>query len=180
MIPEKPNIHGDTVVNGTRDGACDATGVPGIITTEGCMTWGKSITIIAASALCLGLGACNMYVIDFENKLPDGSVLAPKVDTPPPPPPEPLEGSEQIAFMDGTTAQLDGCRVITGMRLSHSGPFEDGLVKLRNTAMTINANRIIPLRLVESVDAAGPHHFSVKMVRCPDDIVDTQQEAANG
>ena len=180
MIPEKPNIHGDTVVNGTRDGACDATGDPGIITTEGCMTWGKSITIIAASALCLGLGACNMYVIDFENKLPDGSVLAPKVDTPPPPPPEPLEGSEQIAFMDGTTAQLDGCRVITGMRLSHSGPFEDGLVKLRNTAITINANRIIPLRLVESVDAAGPHHFSVKMVRCPDDIVDTQQEAANG
>ena len=180
MIPEKPNIHGDTVVNRTRDGACDATGDPGIITTEGCMTWGKSITIIAASSLCLGLGACNMYVIDFENKLPDGSVLAPKVDTPPPPPPEPLEGSEQIAFMDGTTAQLDGCRVITGMRLSHSGPFEDGLVKLRNTAMTINANRIIPLRLVESVDAAGPHHFSVKMVRCPDDIVDTQQEAANG
>ena len=180
MIPEKPNIHGDTVVNGTRDGACDATGDPGIITTEGCMTWGKSITIIAASALCLGLGACNMYVIDFENKLPDGSVLAPKVDTPPPPPPEPLEGSEQVSFMDGTTAQLDGCRVITGMRLSHSGPFEDGLVKLRNTAMTINANRIIPLRLVESVDAAGPHHFSVKMVRCPDDIVDTQQEAANG
>ena len=180
MIPEKPNIHGDTVVNGTRDGACDATGDPGIITTEGCMTWGKSITIIAASSLCLGLGACNMYVIDFENKLPDGSVLAPKVDTPPPLPPEPLEGSEQIAFMDGTTAQLDGCRVITGMRLSHSGPFEDGLVKLRNTAMTINANRIIPLRLVESVDAAGPHHFSVKMVRCPDDIVDTQQEAANG
>ena len=180
MIPEKSNIHGDTVVNETREGACNATGDPGIITTEGCMTWGKSITIIAASSLCLGLGACNMYVIDFENKLPDGSVLAPKMDTPPPPPPEPLEGSEQIAFMDGTTAQLDGCRVITGMRLSHSGPFEDGLVKIRNTAMTINANRIIPLRLVESVDAAGPHHFSVKMVRCPDDIVDTQQEAANG
>ena len=180
MIPEKSNIHGDTVVNEIREGACNATGDPGIITTEGCMTWGKSITIIAASSLCLGLGACNMYVIDFENKLPDGSVLAPKMDTPPPPPPEPLEGSEQIAFMDGTTAQLDGCRVITGMRLSHSGPFEDGLVKIRNTAMTINANRIIPLRLVESVDAAGPHYFSVKMVRCPDDIVDTQQEATNG
>ncbi len=57
------------------------------------MTWSKGITIIAASSLCLGLGACNMYVIDFENKLPDGSVLAPKADTPPPPPPEPVEGS---------------------------------------------------------------------------------------
>ena len=144
------------------------------------MNWSKGITIIAASSLCLGLGACNMYVIDFENKLPDGSVLAPKADTPPPPPPEPVEGSERVAFMDSTTAQLDGCRVITGMRLSHNGPFEDGLVKLRNTAVTINANRIIPLRLVESVDAAGPHHFSVKMVRCPDDAGDTQMETSNG
>ena len=144
------------------------------------MNWSKSITIIAASSLCLGLGACNMYVIDFENKLPNGSVLAPKVDTPPPPPPEPAEGSEQVAFMDGTTAQLDGCRVITSMRLSHNGPFEDGLVKLRNTAVTINANRIIPLRLVEGVDATGPHYFSVKMVRCPDDSSDTQMETING
>ena len=144
------------------------------------MNWSTSITIIAVSSLCLGLGACNMYVIDFENKLPNGSVLAPKVDTPPPPPPEPVEGSEKVAFMDSTTAQLDGCRVITGMRLSHNGPFDDGLVKLRNTAVTINANRIIPLRLVEGVDAAGPHYFSVKMVRCPDDASDTQMETTNG
>ena len=86
------------------------------------MNWGKGITIIAASALCLGIGACNMYVIDFENKLPDGSVLAPKVDTPPPPPPEPVEEAK-VAFMDSTTAQLDGCRVITSMRLSHNGLF---------------------------------------------------------
>ena len=144
------------------------------------MNWSTSITIIAVSSLCLGLGACNMYVIDFENKLPNGSVLAPKVDTPPPPPPEPVEGSEKVAFMDSTTAQLDGCRVITGMRLSHNGPFEDGVVKLRNTAVTINANRIIPLRLVEGVDAAGPHHFRVKMVRCPAEAGDTQMETTNG
>ena len=144
------------------------------------MNLSKSITIIAASLLCLGLCACNMYVIDFENKLPNGSVLAPKVDTPPPLPPEPIEGSEQVAFMDSTTAQLDGCRVITGMQMSHNGPFEDGLVRLRNTAVTINANRIIPLRLVESVEAAGPHHFSVKMVRCPADAGDTQMETTNG
>ena len=82
--------------------------------------------------------------------------------------------------MDSTTAQLEGCRVITSMRLSHNGLFEEGLVRLRNTAVTINANRIIPLRLVEHIDAAGPHHFSVKMVRCPDDAVDTQMEATNG
>ena len=144
------------------------------------MNWSRSITIIAVSSLCLWLGACNMYVIDFENKLPNGSVLAPKVDMPPPPPPEPVEGSDQVAFMDSTTAQLDGCRVITGMRLSHNGPFEDGLVKLRNTAVTINANRIIPLRLVENVDTKGPHHFTVKMLRCPESGTDVQLEKSNG
>ena len=147
------------------------------------MNWSKGITIIAASSLCLGLGACNMYVIDFDNKLPNRSVLVPKANTPPPPAPEPVkpaQGSEHVAFMDSTTAQLDGCRVITGIRLLHNGPFEDGLVKLRNTAVTINANRIIPLRLVESVDTTRPHHFSVKMLRCPESGTDLQLENSNG
>lgn len=135
-------------------------------------------TIIMAGVL-LVVAACNMYVIDFENKLPDGSVLAPKTSmpaTPPPPPPTPLEGSDKVAFMDSTTAQLEGCRVITGVRLLHDGVFEDGLIKLRNTAVRINANRIIPLRIVESPANTTPHAYSAKMVRCPDEKVET----ANG
>ena len=138
----------------------------------------KTMTTVAISALLLGLGGCNMYVIDFENKLPDGSVLAPKAENPPAPPKplEPVEGSQDVAFMDSTTAQLEGCRVITGMRLSHNGSFDDGLVKLRNTAVRINANRIIPVRFVESPIIGAPHHFSAKMVRCPD----VRQEAQNG
>ncbi len=125
----------------------------------------------------LALAGCNMYVIDFENKLPDGSVLAPKADmAPPPPPPTPLAGSEDVAFMDSTTAQLEGCRVITGVRLFHDGVFEDGLIKLRNAAIQINANRIIPLRIVESSAHAVPHTYSAKMVRCPD----SKAETANG
>jgi hypothetical protein len=134
-------------------------------------------TIMMAGAL-LALTGCNMYVIDFENKLPDGSVLAPKAATPPPPPPPPtpLEGSDEVAFMDSTTAQLEGCRVITGIRLFHDGMFEDGLVKLRNAAVQINANRIIPLRIVESSAISVPHAYSAKMVRCPDG----KPETANG
>ena len=134
--------------------------------------------IIMAGAL-LALAGCNMYVIDFENKLPDGTVLAPKASMPPPPPPPPptpLEGSDEVAFMDSTTAQLQGCRVITGVRLFHDGVFEDGLIKLRNAAVQINANRIIPLRIVESSAHAVPHAYSAKMVRCPASKVET----ANG
>jgi hypothetical protein len=135
-------------------------------------------TIMMTGAL-LALTGCNMYVIDFENKLPDGSVLAPKAATPPPPPPPPptpLEGSDEVAFMDSTTAQLEGCRVITSIRLFHDGMFEDGLVKLRNAAIRINANRIIPLRIVENSAMSVPHAYSAKMVRCPDGKL----ESANG
>ena len=115
------------------------------------------------------LSGCNMYVIDFENRLPDSAVLAPKVETPPPPPPEPMAGSEHIAFMDSTTAQLRGCRVITTVNMSHLGNFDDGLVMLRNTALQINANRIIPLGLYDSASASHPHKFRAKMLRCPED-----------
>ena len=143
------------------------------------MTHTRTMTKVAILTALLGLGACNMYVIDFENKLPDGTVLAPKAEappSPPPPPPTPLEGSADIAFMDSTTAQLEGCRVITGMRISYDGTFDDGLVKLRNTALQVNANRIIPLRFVESQMNGTPHRFSAKMVRCPDN----KPEAQNG
>ena len=132
------------------------------------MTTHRTIKSVAITALLMVLGGCNMYVIDFENKLPDGSVLAPKAEMSPPEPVDPIAGSDAVAFMDSTTAQLEGCRVITGMRISHDGTFDDGLVKLRNTAVRINANRIIPLRFVESTVQGVPHRFNAKMVRCPD------------
>ena len=132
------------------------------------MTTHRTIKSVAITALLMALGGCNMYVIDFENKLPDGSVLAPKAEMTPPEPVDPIAGSDAVAFMDSTTAQLEGCRVITGMRISHDGTFDDGLVKLRNTAVRINANRIIPLRFVESTVQGVPHSFNAKMVRCPD------------
>ena len=130
----------------------------------------------AFCALLISLGGCNMYVIDFENKLPNGSVLAPKMDTPPAPPApvEPAEGSADVAFMDSTTAQLSGCRVITSLHVLHNGSFDDGLIKLRNTAVQINANRIIPLRFVESPVSGTPHRFSAKMLRCPDEKPEVQ------
>ena len=135
------------------------------------MTKFRTMTTVAMCALLLGLGGCNMYVIDFENKLPDGSVLAPKADIPPEPPKplEPLEGSQDVAFMDSTTAQLQGCRVITTISMMHVGSFDEGLIVLRNTALRINANRMIPLRLVDSAHTRVPHRFRAKMIRCPEE-----------
>ena len=136
--------------------------------TKSGITRRRTVKMTAVAALILGLGGCNMYVIDFENKLPNGTVLEPQAAAPPPEPVDPIEGSDAVSFMDSTTAQLEGCRIITGMRISHDGSFDDGLVKLRNTAVQINANRIIPLRFVESTVQGAPHRFSAKMARCPD------------
>ena len=129
----------------------------------------SAATTILTCALVVTLAGCKSYVIDFDGKLPDGAVLAPQPTAPPPQPPEPLDGSSDVAFMDSTTAQLEGCRVITSIRLAYQGQFEDGIVKLRNTAVQINANRMIPLRFIESSQPDhAPHHLSAKMVRCPD------------
>ena len=138
----------------------------------------KSVaTTILTCALVAMLVGCKSYVIDFEGKLPDGTVLAPKPTSLPPQPPAPLDGSADVAFMDSTTAQLEGCRIITSIRLAYQGQFEDGIIKLRNTAVQVNANRMIPLRFVESSQPGyAPHHLSAKMVRCPD----LEEDISNG
>ena len=124
----------------------------------------KSAFILAT---LLGFCGCNMYVIDFENRLPDGSVLAPKAVSQKTEPVQPITGSDGVAFMDSTTAQLEGCRVIAKVQISQIGSFEDGLVELRNNAHRMNANRIIPLRFIEGINDGAPSLFSAKMVRCP-------------
>ena len=66
-------------------------------------------------------------------------------------------------------AQLQGCRVITTISMMHVGSFDEGLIVLRNTALRINANRMIPLRLVDSAHTRVPHRFRAKMIRCPEE-----------
>lgn len=130
------------------------------------------------------LAACQVLVVDPEaaSKAMSGEALAdpavpaavaavpsePKVSYTPPPP-APMPGSEEISFMDRTTAQLSGCRILTGMQVSHTGSFEDGLVVLRNRALAINANMMIPVKMIEAAPSStAPHHYHVMLVRCPD------------
>ncbi|MGB2533788.1 MAG: hypothetical protein ACPID2_01360, partial [Candidatus Puniceispirillum sp.] len=93
---------------------------------------------------------------------------APPPPPPPPPPPEPIAGSSEIGFMDKTTAHLEGCRFLSVLRLTHRGKFEDGLIVLRNGAHSINANMMVPVRLVEMADpVSGLHYYHVRLMRCP-------------
>jgi len=121
------------------------------------------------------LSACNLYLVDSSS--PEASALAIKnaestaVDVPPPPPPpppKPVAGSDQIGFMDKTTAHLAGCRFLSVLRITHRGKFEDGLILLRNGAYAINANMMVPVRLVEMADPiSGLHYYNVRLMRCP-------------
>ena len=81
--------------------------------------------------------------------------------------------------MDSTSAQLAGCRAISTIRFSHKGSFTDGMIILRNAAIQINANRMVPIRLVENIEnSGGPHLYQVKLMRCPGP--ETQGSKSNG
>ncbi|MDB2389619.1 hypothetical protein N9X12_00120 [Alphaproteobacteria bacterium] len=119
------------------------------------------------------LSACNLYLVDSNAPATTAaavSAAAAKAPMPvaPPPPPQPIKGSEQIGFMDKTTAHLEGCRFLSMMRLTHRGDFEDGLILLRNGAYSINANMMVPVRLVEMADPTSRlHYYHVRLLRCP-------------
>jgi len=131
-----------------------------------------------ATGLLLGLYACEFYVVDNANQLPP-QPLQPILTAEPTPPPEPLPGSELVVFMDSTTAQLAGCRAISNIRFSHHGSYNDGLTILRNAAIQINGNRMVPIRLMEDVEnSGGPHLYQVKLMRCPEQ--ESQGTEANG
>lgn len=132
-----------------------------------------------AGLLCLILAAsltsgCQLMVLDDPAKLaslvPEAAeIMAPPPPPPPAPPPDPLPGSELISFMDPLTAQLNGCRQITSLTLTHNGLFEEGLVILRNRSLALSANMMVPVRLVEAQPEKGldAHYYHVRMVRCP-------------
>ena len=133
----------------------------------------RAFSILSLVAL---LSACNLYLVD--SSAPDLSASpvnksaeadeAPTPPPPPPPPPKPIAGSGEIGFMDKTTAHLEGCRFLSVLRLTHRGKFEDGLIVLRNGAYSINANMMVPVRLVEMADpVSGLHYYHVRLMRCP-------------
>ena len=127
-------------------------------------------------SLVMFLSACNLYLAEKSasdltastiNKSAEATVSE-AAPPPPSPPPKPLAGSDLIGFMDKTTAQLEGCRFLSVMRLTHRGNFEDGLILLRNGAHSINANMMVPVRLVEMADPiSGLHYYHVRLMRCP-------------
>lgn len=115
-------------------------------------------------AVMAGLGGCDFYIVPNQNQV-QPVVSAAVV---PPAAPTPLPNSEHIVFMDSTTAQLDGCRSLSSLKFTHNGNFADGMIIMRNAAIQMNANRMVPLRIIENINNTdGPHLYHVKLLRCP-------------
>ncbi len=138
----------------------------------------RQARVMPVAALILVLAACELYVVDHANQPSEQKEQA-VVSAEPTPPKVPLPGSNLVLFMDSTTAQLAGCRAISNIRFSHKGSFTDGMTILRNAAIQINANRMVPIRLLENVESSGgPHLYQVKLMRCPEP--EKQGTEANG
>lgn len=129
----------------------------------------RSVMLALAGAFCLA--GCQLVVVEGPKPVTSAAVLAAmEAENTPEPyvPPVPLEGSEIITFMDPTTAQIGGCRALTTITITHDGSFADGMVRLKNTALHMNANMMVPVHIVENInDTNGTHIYQVKMVRCP-------------
>ena len=122
-------------------------------------------------------GGCQLMVLDDPAKLAElvpqaAEIMAPAPPPLPPEPPLPRPGSEQVSFVDPVSAQLNGCREVSRMKLTYIGAFEDGLVVLKNRSVGLDANRIVALRLVEAEagQARASHYYSVRLLRCPDQL----------
>ncbi len=128
----------------------------------------RSCFILSAMVASIALGGCQVLVVESDKMVTADMVVSAMAPPEPTPPPTPLPGSAEISFMDATTAALDGCRMLTRVTIRHIGDFDGGMIRLRNTATQINANMIIPVRIIEAENVKGESHFySVKMMRCP-------------
>ena len=98
------------------------------------------------------------------------------------PPPE-LPGSEKIGFIDATTARLYGCRALTTLKMMYEGPYDHGIIAIKNRALSFGADMMVAGKMGEykvgTVDSNMTiSQFNVGLYRCPDSAF--EEEKING
>ena len=88
------------------------------------------------------------------------------------PPPE-LPGSEQIGFIDATTARLHGCRALTTLKMMHEGPYDHGIIAIKNRALSLGADMMVAGKMGEykigtAENSTTVSQFNVELYRCPE------------
>ena len=96
-----------------------------------------------------------------------------EIKTDPLQPPAEIPGSERIGFIDATTARLYGCRALTTLKMMHQGPYDHGIIAIKNRALSLGADMMVAGKMGEyKVGTAESNmtisQFNVELYRCPD------------
>ena len=96
-----------------------------------------------------------------------------EIETDPLQPPSEIPGSEKIGFIDATTARLYGCRALTTLKMMHEGPYDHGIIAIKNRALSLGADMMVAGKMGEyKVGTAESNmtisQFNVELYRCPD------------
>ena len=96
-----------------------------------------------------------------------------EIETDPLQPPSEIPGSEKIGFIDATTARLYGCRALTTLKMMHEGPYDYGIIAIKNRALSLGADMMVAGKMGEyKVGTAESNmtisQFNVELYRCPD------------
>ena len=66
-----------------------------------------------------------------------------EIQTEPKQPPIAIAGSEKIGFIDATTARLYGCRSLTSLKMMFEGPYDYGVIAIKNRALSLGADMMV-------------------------------------
>ena len=96
-----------------------------------------------------------------------------EIETDPLQPPAEIPGSEKIGFIDATTARLYGCRALTTLRMMHEGPYDHGIIAIKNRALSLGADMMVAGKMGEykvgtTESNMTVSQFNVELYRCPD------------
>ena len=105
-----------------------------------------------------------------------------EIETDPLKPPAANPGSEKIGFIDATTARLYGCRALTTLKMMHEGPYDYGIIAIKNRALSLGADMMVAGKMGEykvgTVESnMTVSQFNVELYRCPDSVF--EKEFAN-
>ena len=105
-----------------------------------------------------------------------------EIETDPLQPPAEIPGSEKIGFIDATTARLYGCRALTNLKMMHEGPYDYGIIAIKNRALSLGADMMVAGKMGEykvgTVESnMTVSQFNVELYRCPDSVF--EKEFAN-
>ena len=96
-----------------------------------------------------------------------------EIETDPLQPPAAIPGSEKIGFIDTTTARLYGCRALTTLKMMHEGPYDYGIIAIKNRALSLGADMMVAGKMGEykvgtTESNMTVSQFNVELYRCPD------------